>query len=145
MKNRIIFSLANIILGVLLILVPTVLLKPCSHEEMKMACYYTSRAEIGIGAFIIFLGVATALAKGKEIRTGISIALLGAGILAIAFPLKLTGLCGMSSMACHVKTLPGIVVVSVLLEALSIINIVFLTGFSVDRAKTEGKRQYLVD
>lgn len=126
MKNKIFFSLSYIVLGVLLALVPTVLLVPCSSEEKKMACYYTSRAEVGLGILIAFLGIAAIIFAQEGIRVGISIAQLGIAIIAILLPLKITGLCKMDTMACRVKTLPGIIVVSVLLIILSLINIVYL-------------------
>ena len=125
MKNRIIFAAAFILLGLLVILAPTVLFPVC-ESEMKMACFFTKKAEIGAGLVIAALGVIYFFLKNKDIRLGISIAqFLNAGLV-LAFPAKLTGLCKMSDMACRVKTYPALIVLSVLLALTAATNIVFL-------------------
>lgn len=125
MKNRIIFAAAFILLGLLVILAPTVLFPVC-ESEMKMACFFTKKAEIGAGLVITALGVIYFFLKNKDIRLGISIAqFLNAGLV-LAFPAKLTGLCKMSDMACRVKTYPALIVLSVLLALTAAANIVFL-------------------
>ena len=125
MKNRILFAAAFILLGLLVILAPTVLFPVC-ESEMKMACFFTKKAEIGVGLVIAALGVIYFFLKNKDIRLGISIAqFLNAGLV-LAFPAKLTGLCKMSDMACRVKTYPALIVLSVLLALTAAVNIVFL-------------------
>ena len=125
MKNRILFAAAFILLGLLVILAPTVLFPVC-ESEMKMACFFTKKAEIGAGLVIAVLGVIYFFLKNKDIRLGISIAqFLNAGLV-LAFPAKLTGLCKMSDMACRVKTYPALIVLSVLLALTAAANIVFL-------------------
>ncbi len=125
MKNRILFAAAFILLGLLVILAPTVLFPVC-ESDMKMACFFTKKAEIGVGLVIAALGVIYFFLKNKDIRLGISIAqFLNAGLV-LAFPAKLTGLCKMSDMACRVKTYPALIVLSVLLALTAAANIVFL-------------------
>ena len=125
MKNRILFAAAFILLGLLVILAPTVLFPVC-ESEMKMACFFTKKAEIGAGLVIAALGVIYFFLKNKDIRLGISIAqFLNAGLV-LAFPAKLTGLCKMSDMACRLKTYPALIVLSVLLALTAAANIVFL-------------------
>ena len=125
MKNRILFAAAFILLGLLVILAPTVLFPVC-ESEMKMACFFTKKTEIGVGLVIAALGVIYVFLKNKDIRLGISIAqFLNAGLV-LAFPAKLTGLCKMSDMACRVKTYPALIVLSVLLALTAAANIVFL-------------------
>ena len=125
MKNRILFAAAFILLGLLVILAPTMLFPVC-ESEMKMACFFTKKTEIGVGLVIAALGVIYVFLKNKDIRLGISIAqFLNAGLV-LAFPAKLTGLCKMSDMACRVKTYPALIVLSVLLALTAAVNIVFL-------------------
>lgn len=120
MKNKLITALLFILSGLLVILIPTVILPIC-QSEMKMACYFTKQAEIGVGAVILALGVLT-LFSSKKTRLGISYAQLLNGILVLALPLKLTGLCKMSDMACRAKTLPGLIVIGVLIIVLAGVN-----------------------
>ena len=125
MKNRIIIAASFILLGLLIILAPIVLFPVCESEK-KMACYYTKEAEIGIGILIAALGVVYFFLKNKSARLGIAIAEFFSAGLVLLYPLKLTGLCKMSDMACRVKTLPALIVLAVLLLAVALGDLFFL-------------------
>ena len=125
MKNRVVFALAFILLGLLIILAPTVLFPVCESEK-KMACYYTKEAEIGIGILIAALGVVYFFLKNKSARLGIAIAEFFSAGQVLLYPLKLTGLCKMSDMACRVKTLPALIVLAIVLVAVSLGDLFFL-------------------
>lgn len=127
MKNRVLSSAVYIVLGILLVLTPTVLLPTCNSESMKMACYYTGRAEIGLGILIIILGGILFVFSKEEIREGISIAQIGIGVLILLYPTKIIGLCGMSDMDCRVQTFPALIVISVILIVVSVVNILYIT------------------
>ncbi|MBR5418567.1 MAG: DUF4418 family protein [Clostridiales bacterium] len=126
MKNRIIIAAAFVLLGLLIVLAPTVLFPVC-ESEMKMACFFTKKAEIGAGLLVASLGVIYFFLKNRDIRIGISIAELLNAALVIALPVKLTGLCKMSEMDCRVKTYPALIVLSVLLAVVSLADIFFLS------------------
>ena len=134
MKNRIITALLFILSGLLTILAPTVLFPVCS-SEMKMACFYTAKAEIGVGAVILILGIVTLALSDRKARLGISIAQFLNAILVLALPLKLTGICKMSEMACRAKTLPALIVISVILLVTAGVNAGYLavTGGKDDK------------
>ena len=125
MKNRIIIAASFILLGLLIILAPIVLFPVCESEK-KMACYYTKEAEIGIGILIAALGVVYFFLKNKSARLGIAIAEFFSAGLVLLYPLKLTGLCKMSDMACRVKTLPALIVLAIVLVAISLGDLFFL-------------------
>ena len=125
MKNRIIFATAFVLLGLLVILAPTVIFPVC-ESEMKMACFFTKKAEIGVGLLIAAIGVVSFFLKNKDIRIGLSIAQFLNAALVLALPLKLTGLCKKSDMACRVKTLPALIVLSVLLAVTAAAEIFIL-------------------
>ena len=110
MKNRIIIAALFFISGLLVIFAPTVLFPVCSAEKMKMACYYTSKAEIGLGSLIGVLGIVFFFFKDKGV---------------LLYPLALTGLCGKEDMDCRVGTLPALIVLSVVLGVTAIVNIIF--------------------
>ena len=129
MKNRISISVLFILSGVLLVLIPTVLFPVCSTEKMKMACYFTKKAEIGLGIVIAALGVLYFFFKNEGVRLGISLSQILLTVLVLAYPLKLIGICRNSEMACRVKTLPALIVASVLLGVVSIGNSLYLTVF----------------
>ena len=133
MKNRISLSITYVVLGVLLTLIPTVIFPVCVSEK-KMSCFYTGRAEVGLGLLIIILGIAYILFKSSELRAGISISVLGISALVALFPLKITGLCKMSDMACRIGTLPGLVVISIIIAAVSLVNFIFLIFLKKDKS-----------
>ncbi len=125
MKNRITFFIIYILIGILLILTPTVIFPVC-EGKMKMGCNYTAYAELGTGAFIIVLGIISVFFVSDKVRAGISISESAAGILAILFPTVLTGVCKSSEMRCHMATLPMLVIVGVILTLAALINVVYL-------------------
>ena len=126
MKNRVVIGLIYIVGGILTGLIPKVLLPVCDSEEMKMACYYTGQAAVGLGIAISVLGLIFLLGKEKSFRSGISIAQLLFAILVLLNPLALTGLCKMETMQCRVQTLPGFIVTAILLAVVSIVNVLYL-------------------
>ncbi|MCR5607577.1 MAG: DUF4418 family protein [Lachnospiraceae bacterium] len=125
MKNRVIISATQLLLGVLVYLIPTSLFAVCKGE-MKMACYYTKQAEIGLAIIVILLSIASLIFADKKIRAGISISLSSVAIIILLYPLKLIGLCKMDTMPCRIGTLPARIVVSFLLFAVSAANAVYL-------------------
>lgn len=124
MKNKVVVTIAFIILGVLILLAPTVIFPVCP-ADMKMRCQYTKQAEIGIGILITVLG-AVSFFLAEKVRAGISIAIAGIGVLAIAIPTKLIGVCGSNMMTCNSATRPLLVVLGVLTILVSIVNAVYL-------------------
>lgn len=124
MKNKISISIIFVILGILIILAPTVIFPVCD-AEMKMRCLYTKQAEIGIGALIAVLGAVTFFLS-EQVRAGISIAIAGIGVFEIAIPTTLIGVCGSDMMACNAATRPLLVVLGVLTILVSVINSVYL-------------------
>lgn len=126
MKNRSVLAIAFIIIGILIALIPAVIFPVCNSSEMRMACYYTAKAEIGVGVVVALFGVFYALFGDEKVRTGISLAVVGISPLVLLFPLKLTGICKMSDMACRIKTLPALIVIFVILLAVSLGNTLFL-------------------
>lgn len=126
MKNRIIVSIIYIVLGILLALVPTVLFPTCDATEMKMACYYTKQAEVGLGVLVAVLGIVALLSKNADVRSGLSLAILGIAVLVVVYPLYLTGLCKMSDMMCRLRTLPALILISVVIGVVAIINFLYL-------------------
>jgi hypothetical protein len=128
MKNRIITALLFIINGLLISLIPTKLFPVCSSEKMKMACFYTEKAEVGLGIIVAVLGVVVLLSANKYIRVGISLSQIAIASLVLLYPLKLIGLCKMETMSCVAKTKPALIVAGTLLIFISVVNVIYLLG-----------------
>ncbi len=109
MKTKNIFPVIVAVLSIALAAGVLTIFHPC-NEEKKMACFYTSRAEVALGVLVFFLS-AVSFFFGRKERGGIFIASAGIGILAAVFPVAVTGVCKMSSMHCRKATLPFAVLV----------------------------------
>lgn len=109
-----------ILAGILLAVLPDVLLPVCSGQvstasgaAVPMRCFWTARAEIGVGALVSLGGVLYCLCRNTGARLGIAAVTAGAALLAVALPAGLTGVCAAETMPCRMGTLPGLVLVGV--------------------------------
>jgi hypothetical protein len=126
MKNKFIFGIAVIIIGLLIALGPQTLFPVCEAEEMIMKCFWTARAELGAGLVIALLGLATLLFPSIQTRRGFFIAIGLNALLALFIPSILIGVCAGKHMRCHALTLPALLVLSAVLLALAIVNSLLL-------------------
>ncbi len=118
-----------IIIGFLLIVGPWTFAPVCevdgmyaqlaSGKTIPMPCGWTARAEIGIGALTVLAGLLLVFSKSAETKRIIGLFGLGLGVLAILFPLYITGMCGMASHACNLVTKPVLILLGVVAIAVS--------------------------
>lgn len=125
-KVRWIFGILTILSGLLIIAIPTILFPVCKSSGVRMACYYSKQAEIGLGAAVVFIGLVIVFLKQAEIRIGLSIGLLPLAVLAYIYPVYLIGVCHASSMACRIGTLPALKIIASILFVLTVIHLWFL-------------------
>lgn len=140
--NRFLSSAFVILIGLLLILVPTYILPVCSPTEIMtsshdhhitykfMKCHWTSQAEIGIGTAIVVIGLIMLLTKSTLIRLGLNISLLVIAMFVAAVPTVLIGVCPGEMMACHIGTLPALLLLSGALFIGILINVFYLKRLS---------------
>jgi hypothetical protein len=115
MKKRII-GIVFTVLGLLIALGPQFLFKVCGPKgDMIMKCYWSARAEIGVGAVISALGIALIVITCLKIRIGLVIGIILSGVNALLIPHALIGGCAMDSMPCRKIAFPAITVISILL------------------------------
>jgi len=104
------------VLGLLIALGPQFLFKVCEPKgDMIMKCFWSARAEIGVGAVIAALGIALIVFSCSKIRLGLVIGILLSGINALLIPHALIGGCAMHSMPCRKIAFPAITVIGILL------------------------------
>ena len=116
MKNRIISGGAVVVFGLLIALGPQFLFKVCPvMDDMYMKCHWSAQAEIGVGALIAALGLASFFFASSKIRMGLTIGIFLSAVLALLIPHGLIGGCAMHSMACRKVAFPAITVISILL------------------------------
>ena len=95
MQNRVVSSLAYIIIGILFILFPMYILPVCPSESVNlptatmqgqvehmhtgvgkiMKCFWTGRAEVGVGCLIIAIGILMLFCRKIFLRMGLSMAI----------------------------------------------------------------------
>ncbi|MDR1536023.1 MAG: DUF4418 family protein [Planctomycetota bacterium] len=128
MKNRIVSGIGAIVAGLLIALGPQFLFKLCGPmaDGQWMKCHWTGRAEIGVGFFIVVLGLGLLLFAPEKIRLGLSLPLFFAGFLALSIPHALIGGCEMERMPCRAVAFPSLTVIGVLTIAGFAINSLYL-------------------
>ncbi|MDR1874018.1 MAG: DUF4418 family protein [Synergistaceae bacterium] len=130
MKNRILAGFAALISGGLIALGPQYLFKVCDQTHSGITqCFWTARAEIGVGGVIALLGVAYLLFGDPRVRLGLSVALTLEGILAALLPGVLIGVCDHPHMNCRLATLPALNVIGLGTALLAVVNALYLYKF----------------
>lgn len=118
-----------IVLGILLVVSPWTIAPVCEVDGMyaklangknfPMPCGWTARAEIGVGALTILAGALLAFAQSAEAKRMIGLFGVALGVIAILFPLYITGMCALPDHPCNLLTKPVLVLLGVAVIALS--------------------------
>jgi hypothetical protein len=90
-----------------------------------MVCFWTARAEEGLGLLVIFGGLLL-FSRSAERRMGISLMLAGAAVFGAAIPCALLGMCRGETMPCRAGTLPALLLLSGFLFFFALLNSIFL-------------------
>ncbi len=133
MKNRFFSGIVAAVLGLVILLVPLCIFPTCtkmietaSGGTVPMKCFWSGRAEIGVGLLILCGGVLLVIFKSTLIRLGISMMAALTGVLGILVPIVLIGGCKMDTMPCRMTTFPALIVLCVLVVAFSSGNAIYL-------------------
>ncbi|MBN7773242.1 DUF4418 family protein [Clostridium aminobutyricum] len=133
MKGRLLSGITVAVLGAMIILVPVCIFPTCSGVietaaggTVPMKCFWSGRAEIGIGLLILCSGILFILVKSPLIRIGVSIMTALSGFVGILIPTLLIGGCEMMTMSCRMTSFPAVIVLSVLTIVVSIANSIYL-------------------
>ena len=145
MQNRVVLSLAYIIIGILFILFPMYILPVCPSESVNlptamqgqvehmhtgvgkiMKCFWTGRAEVGVGCLIIAIGILMLFCQKIFLRMGLSMAIACISLFALAIPTVLIGVCDNQMMRCNMGAKPALVLLSLLLFIVALVNTYYL-------------------
>ena len=145
MQNRVVSSLAYIIIGILFILFPMYILPVCPSESVNlptamqgqvehmhtgvgkiMKCFWTGRAEVGVGCLIIAIGILMLFCQKIFLRMGLSMAIVCISLFALAIPTVLIGVCDNQMMRCNMGAKPALVLLSLLLFIVALVNTFYL-------------------
>ena len=145
MQNRVVSSLVYIIIGILFILFPMYILPVCPSESVNlptamqgqvehmhtgvgkiMKCFWTGRAEVGVGSLIIAIGILMLFCQKIFLRMGLSMAIACISLFALAIPTVLIGVCDNQMMRCNMGAKPALVLLSLLLFIVALVNTFYL-------------------
>ena len=109
MKKQIIPGCVMLVLSLVIAIGSFTFFGPCIHEDGSVgACFWASRALLGLGCLLGVLAVLT-LVCGRA-RFGTYLSSIGVCILGILTPGTLIGLCRMSSMHCRAVMQPAMII-----------------------------------
>ncbi len=123
-KSSIIVSVIYFLLAILLLVGPRTIFKVCEVVEKPMRCYFSTQAIAVMAVMLIGIAIAHlfALTGAEKIRLN-GLAVLSA-LAVILIPVQLIGGCEMKAMACQSRTFPAIYIISIVLIASALTEIV---------------------
>jgi hypothetical protein len=69
-------------------------------KQIPMKCFWSARAEIGVGVLLLAIGLLMLLSRFKESIRNLSILGILLGIITMLFPVYLIGVCATPTMIC---------------------------------------------
>jgi FtsH-binding integral membrane protein len=127
MKKNILIGDAITICGLLISLGPQFLFKACGvHGDSPPLCFYSVRAELGVGLIIAALGVCLLIFSDIKIQQGLNIGLFFIGIIALFITIWLIGGCSSETMRCHKVAFPPLIVISAVVTAVAVFNMLLI-------------------
>lgn len=134
MKRKQIIGITDIVLGLLIAIGPHTIFHVCRPDGgMLMHCNYTAYAESITGAVIVLIGIAVLFVKSRTAQKIFSIVQAVLAVLVFSFPVFIIGVCENVHMHCHAVALPALIILSIILFAVSFIDIIY-SGVKKDKA-----------
>jgi hypothetical protein len=98
--------------------------EPPAEQEgtSHMVCFWTAKAELGLGALVVFGGLLLALGESVERRLGVTLMLAACAVFGAAIPAALIGVCPAKAMPCRAGTLPALLLLSGFLLLFALLN-----------------------
>ena len=97
-----------------------------AKKEMTMKCFWTARAELGVGIVIVLLGILLLATASVPVRQGLNISLILLGVLALLIPTGLIGVCKSIHMSCHSLMSPALAILGGIVSITAAVNAIFL-------------------
>lgn len=123
MKRDGFFSLTIIGAGLLYLLVPEIFHVCPVNNGKVMKCFWTARAELGLGVAVMVGGFLYFLAKSERQKLGQCQMLAVLAALGGCIPSFLIGVCADEAMLCRAGALPAWMIVSGFLLLVCVINV----------------------
>lgn len=110
------------LLGALLLWIgPKTIFQVCEATEKKMKCYWTTRAEAGIGILLAAAGILIIFTASEQVRIGIHRMVVAISVVGLLIPAWLIGGCQNQMMPCRKVTFPAFYLIHGVLLIISLI------------------------
>lgn len=127
MKQYKIFVIANLIFGILLIVLTKMILPVCHPMGGGvMRCGTSTTIDAVLGLVLLVIAVLAARFLKKKAHVILSVLSLVVGIFVSLVPTVIVGTCPHAHMACHAVTAPVLAVFGVLIALFATLNLIFL-------------------
>ena len=127
MKQYKVFVVANLIFGVLLIVLTKLILPVCHPiDGGTMSCEISTTVDAFLGLALLANAVVAAGLLKKKAHVILSAVTLVVGVFVLLVPTVIVGTCQHDQMACHVITGPVLAVFGVLIALLAALNLIYL-------------------
>ena len=97
----------------------------CDTGSSYSICYWSARAEIGVGLLIAVLGICIIVLKDPKIQLGLAIGTFLSGFVALFIPHSLIQGCDSADMLCQKIGFPALTVESIILLVVSAVIVLF--------------------
>ena len=98
---------------------------PAKSDGSWMVCHWAERVVTALSAVFVILSAARFFLEAKT-KLGISISFLPLALVTALVPGIIVNLCMMKDMRCHTVMRPSVIVLSILICALSVVDILVL-------------------
>ena len=127
MKQYKVFVVANLIFGVLLIVLTKLILPVCHPiDGGTMSCEISTTVDAFLGLALLANAVVAAGLLKKKAHVILSAVTLVVGVFVSLVPTVIVGTCRHAHMACHAVTAPVLAVFGVLIALFAALNLIYL-------------------
>ncbi len=127
MKQYKVFVVANLIFGVLLIVLTKLILPVCHPiDGGTMSCKISTTVDAFLGLALLANAVVAAGLLKKKVHVILSAVTLVLGVFVSLVPTVIVGTCPHAHMACHVITGPVLAVFGALIALFAALNLIYL-------------------
>ena len=99
---------------------------PCGPKDdgSWMTCHWAGQAITGIAAVLLVISVIHMFVKDAKVKQGLAIAMIPTALFSVILPGNMIGLCMMNTMRCHSVMHPATIVMSVLMIAAAVLDLI---------------------
>ena len=92
-------------------------------KTVPMKCHWTGRAEIAVAVPLAAVGALLAVNRRKQTRRALAAAAALLGLMAIALPVLLIGVCTAAEMICRMLMYPVLILAGILTIAVGVLSL----------------------